>query len=97
MGTFDSAGGGSLSLNAERSNRAGLAWVLATQPVTVGINGKTKITRQGPAVLEDLQPGDHLVVRARACKAGLNARTLPALVAKTVVATPATIESNVPY
>lgn len=97
MGTFASAGGTSVSLSVERSNKAGRPYAAATQPVTVAVDGKTKIRRQGSAALADLADGDFLVVTARVCKADLQGGAVPALTAKAIVARPATVESGEPY
>jgi hypothetical protein len=79
----------SLSVNVTSANKQGKAWVSATQPVSVGVDAKTKIRRQGKKTVADLLSGDRVLVQARVCKADLVGTTLPALTAVRVVAHPA--------
>jgi hypothetical protein len=87
-GTFLAAGtdGSSFSMNVTHSNHH--AKLLGASP-TVSVDAKTRIVRNGKrSALADLQAGDWLNVRARSFKI-VPVGTIPALVAKRVVAHPA--------
>jgi len=77
-----------LSVNVTKANRHGRAYVSAA-PVTIVVDGDTKVRRQGKKTLGDLLSGDRVLVQARACKADLAEGTAPALTASRVVAHPA--------
>jgi hypothetical protein len=79
----------SLSVNVTSANKMGRAWVSGAQPVSVAVDAKTKIRRQGKKTVGDLLSGDRVMVQARACKADLGGTTLPALTAVRVMAHPA--------
>jgi hypothetical protein len=81
-------GATSISVTVTRANRHGRAYVTASQPLSVTVNADTKVRRQGKKTLTDLDAGDRVVVKARACKADLAAATPPALTAAQVVARP---------
>ncbi len=82
-------GATSISVTVTRANRHGRAYVTASQPLSVTVNADTKVRRQGKKTLTDLDAGDRVVVKARACKADLAAATPPALTAAKVIAHPA--------
>jgi hypothetical protein len=88
-GTLTAVSTSSISLNATKANRHGRAYVTASQPTSVTVNGDTKVRRQGKKTLADLVAGDRAVVQARACKADLAEGATPALTAVKVVAHPA--------
>ena len=78
--------GTSLSINVEKANKHGQAYVTGTQPVSVAVDASTKFRKQGKKTIGDLLAGDRVLVQARACKADLASTTLPALTAVRVVA-----------
>lgn len=85
-GTFVSAGASSFTMNVTHTNRhaKGLG-----KPATINVGATTKITRNGKSsTLSDLQAGDRLNVQARGCK-NPPAGTVQTMVAKRVVAHPA--------
>jgi hypothetical protein len=88
-GTFTSLSGNTLTMAVTRGNRWARAWVtLGTAQVTVDPS-TTKVRidhRNGAKALADLVSGDWLLVQARACKAELQAATLPTLTAVRLVA-----------
>jgi hypothetical protein len=92
-GTFVAVGtdGSSFSMNVTHANHH--ARMLGASP-TVAVDAKTRIVRNGKrSTLADLQAGDRLNVQARGCKAE-PAGTAPALVAKRVVAHPASHDAE---
>jgi hypothetical protein len=86
-GTFVSAASdGSFSMTVAHANHHARA---LGSPVTVATDAKTRIRRNGKVVaVSDLQAGDRLNVQARGCK-NAAAGTAQALVARRVVAHPA--------
>jgi hypothetical protein len=88
-GTLASVSTTVLGVNVKQANRHGRAYVAATQPTPVLVNGDTKVRRQGKKTLGDLLPGDRVVVQARVCKRDLANGATPALAAVRVVAHPA--------
>jgi len=92
-GTLVSASATSLSMNVTRANRWGQAWATAGA-ASATLDDKTKVRGNGMktvADLADLDPGDRVLVQARACKADLagNPPPTPTLTAARVVAHPA--------
>jgi hypothetical protein len=83
------AGATSLSVNATKGNKFGQAYVKLAQPLSIGVDGSTKVRRRGANTVADLLSGDRVLVQARVCKADLALATLPALMALRVVAHPA--------
>ena len=75
----------SISVNATQSNHHGSAYVKLGQPISVAVDAKTKVRRQGQKTLGDLRQGDAVMVRAKACKADLASGT-PQLTATAIVA-----------
>ena len=88
-GTFTSLSGNVLTMAVTGGNRWARPWVTAkTAAVTVDPS-TTKVRvdqRNGPKTLANLVSGDWLLVQARACKADLEAVTLPTLTAVRIVA-----------
>lgn len=89
-GTLVTPGATSLAVNVTRTNRHGRAYLTASQPVSVTVNGDTKVRRQGKKTLADLLAGDRVLVQSRACRADLADGARPSLTASRVVAQPAT-------
>jgi hypothetical protein len=75
----------SISVNTTHANHHGSAYVKLGQPISVAVDAKTKVRRQGQKTLGDLRQGDAVVVRARVCKADLASGT-PHLTATSIVA-----------
>ena len=89
-GTLASApgvSGTSLSLNVARTNAHGKAY--RTSAVTVAIDTKTMVRRNGAKDQASLLVGDRALVQARACKADLANSATPALTATRIIAHPA--------
>ena len=82
------AAGTSLTMTVTKSNRFGRVYRLGAQPVTIQLDQATKFRRNGAKTRAALQPGDRLLVQARACKGDLTNNAAPALTAKRVVAHP---------
>jgi hypothetical protein len=80
-GTFAGPGAGGFAMAVTGGNRLGRK--LAGKQITVLVGERTRIRRYGRAELGDLQAGDRLHVRGRACSLDTQAMTL---VAKRVVA-----------
>ena len=81
------ASGTSLSLNVTGTNAQGKAY--SASAVTVAIDAKTKVRRNGAKQQGSLVVGDRALVQARACKADLANGAKPALLATRIVAHPA--------
>lgn len=84
----------SFMLTVSKSNRHGRAYVLATQPVTVNVDVKTKVRRKAPdsaptKTLDSLAMGDVVKLDAKACKADLKDGGTPDLTARHVKGHPA--------
>jgi len=89
-GTLASApGASSISVNVTHANHHGLAFAKASQPLSILVDAKTVVRRQGKKTLADLVSGDRVLVQARACKADLQSTTAPQLTAVRVIAHPA--------
>jgi len=79
-------GASSISVQVTSGNRWGRAYVKATQPITVGVDTKTKVRRQGQKKITDLKDADRVLIQARVCKADLAGGAVPALTATKVIA-----------
>jgi hypothetical protein len=89
-GTLASAPGAfgtSFSLNVTATNAQGKAY--KTSAVTVAIDTKTMVRRNGAKDQASLLVGDRALVQARACKADLANGAKPALTATRIIAHPA--------
>ena len=88
-GDVTSASSSSLTMDVNRSNRWGRAW-LEAGTATVAMNADTtKVRRNGVKLATALLTADWVLVQARVCKAELDEATPPALTAVRVVAHPA--------
>jgi hypothetical protein len=85
-GSSDSTGVGSFAMVVRHANRHARA--LRGKQVTVAVDGKTRVRRQGPAALADLREHDRLVVHVRAAKRG-DAASLELLARHVVARAPA--------
>jgi hypothetical protein len=87
MGTLandPAAGDTSFQLMVKRANRKGRAYVKAGNPVTVSVDGKTRIREnRRSASVDALSLDDRAVVLAKVCRAGT---APPALTARLVLA-----------
>jgi len=81
--------GGSFSLTVTHANHHGAAYAKAAQPVTILVDTKTVVRRQGKKTLAELVAGDRALVQARACKGDLLNGATPPLTAARIVAHPA--------
>ena len=88
IGTPPGATGTSLTLAVTGTNAWGKAYNHST--VSLGIDAKTKMRRNGAKTQGALLNGDRALVQARACKADLANSAKPTLVATRIVAHPAT-------
>lgn len=84
----------SFMVTVSKSNRHGRAYVLATQPITVNVDVKTKVRRKAPdseptKTLDSLAMDDVVKFAAKACKADLKDGGMPDLTARHVKAHPA--------
>jgi hypothetical protein len=84
------ADGSSLQLNANHANRHGRPYLKAPQPLTVGVDAKTRFVKNGAAAkLTDLAANDRLVVLSKTSRCDLRSASdpasLPALTARMVV------------
>ena len=79
----------SVALTVTGGNRFARAYRAAAQPVTVLLTTGTKIGRGDSRSAADLIVGDHVNVRATACKADLALDATPTLTAVRLVAHPA--------
>jgi hypothetical protein len=84
----------SISVTVKSGNKWGRAYVAASQPLSVAVDSKTKVRRQGKKTLGDLQSGDRVLVQSRVCKADLANNATPALTAWKVIAHPSTQAKN---
>ena len=83
------ASGTSLSLNVTHANHQAAAYAKASQPISILVDVKTVVRRQGKKTLADLVSGDRVLVQARACKADLANGATPSLTATRIIAHPA--------
>ena len=84
-GSADASGSGSFSMTVARTNKHARGSV--GTPITIAVNGVTRLRREGDATLSDFVPGDRLKVQVRTCK-GADAPSL-VLLARRVVGRPA--------
>jgi hypothetical protein len=83
------ASGTSFSLNVTGTNAQGKAYNASI--VTLAIDAKTKVRRNGAKTQASLLVGDRALVQARACKADLANGAKPALTAAKIIAHPAKV------
>jgi hypothetical protein len=76
----------SISVNLKSGNHWGAAYVKATQPTSINVDGNTKIRRQGQKTLASLLSGDRVLVQARVCMVDLANSATPKLTASKVIA-----------
>ena len=91
QGSLASTPGGSatsISVKVTHANHHGQAFAKAAQPLTILVDAKTKVRRQGKKTLGDLVSGDRVLVQARACKADLANGATPQLTATMIIAHP---------
>ena len=81
-------GDSSFVLTVRRSNKHGRAYKQAGG-VTIAVNAKTRVRREGATNLGALAPSDRVHVTAKVCKADLKAGGTPAITARKVGAHPA--------
>lgn len=81
------ASGTSFSLNVTLTNGQGKAFNASV--VTITIDPKTKVRRNGAKDQASLVVGDRALVQARTCKADLASGAKPALTASRIIAHPA--------
>jgi hypothetical protein len=79
----------SISVKVTHANHHGLAFAKGAQPLTILVDAKTMVRRQGKKTLGDLLSGDRVLVQARACRADLANSATPQLTATRVIAHPA--------
>jgi len=89
LATTPGASATSISVTVTHANHHGLAFAKAAQPLTILVDAKTVVRRQGKKTLADLVAGDRVLVQARACKADLANNATPQLTASRIIAHPA--------
>jgi hypothetical protein len=57
-----------LSVTVTGGNAAGKAYKALTQPLSVAVDTKTKVVRNGASKAENLKSGDKVNIQAKACK-----------------------------